>query len=149
LNPIEEKFIIRKTRNGSAKINSLKPQTAYVVQLRAEVKYGTVTEPTEIRFTTPAVLNPVMNLEIRNIFENSATVTWKQNGTAPTRFIMITHGPYGERKTVILADEDNKDNAMTKLHNLVEDSEYKNRDTHIYGIKLNEKKIFVLQKYQT
>ena len=56
---------------------------------------------------TPQILNPVTNLEVENVFETSARISWQKNGTSIDRYILIKDGPYGESKTVIMANNDN------------------------------------------
>lgn len=97
-------------RFSLAKINGLEPATKYVAQLEVKTASGELTDPARIEFVTPQILNPVTNLEVENVHETSARISWQKNGTGIDRYILIKDGPYGESKTVIMAN-----NANTKV----------------------------------
>ena len=101
-----------------AKINNLDAGTNYVAKLQVKTSSGW-TNPTTIDFTTPEVLNPVVNMRMEDIKEVTAKVTWERNGTATERYVLIYTGPFGEKKMVILADRDSNKDLVTegsKLH---------------------------------
>ena len=89
------------------KINGLEPATKYSATLEVKTSSGELTDATRINFVTPQILNPVTNLEVENVFETSARISWQKNGTGIDRYILIKDGPYGESKTVIMANNDN------------------------------------------